>query len=256
MGFDRKQLREPSKPLYGFGRKRIKLVGTITLPVSFGTSKNSRIEYITFDVVDMAYPYNTIFRRGLLNTFEAALHSAYLCLKVPATFGVITIFGSQQEAINIEKGFPPGHKNVHFLREQQGQHEAQPPIECKKFIEAEGEFKKVPLDPKVPDKIVCIDTKANQQDQEELLSFLDKNNDMFAWSTSDLVGVSKDVIDHQLQVSSSAKPKKQKLRKMTDEKIQAAKVKVQRLLDACFIREVVYPKWLSNVVMLRKKNGK
>jgi hypothetical protein len=28
------------------------------------------------------------------------------------------------------------------------------------------------------------------------------------------------------------------------------------LLDACFIREVVYPKWLPNVVMVRKKNGK
>jgi hypothetical protein len=56
MGFDRKQLREPSKPLYGFGGKRIEPVGTITLPVSFDTSKNPRTEYITFDVVDMAYP--------------------------------------------------------------------------------------------------------------------------------------------------------------------------------------------------------
>jgi hypothetical protein len=43
---------------------------------------------------------------------------------------------------------------------------------------------------------------------------------------------------------------------MADEKIEAAKTEVQRLLDAGFIREVVYPKWLSNVVMVRKKNGK
>jgi hypothetical protein len=39
MGFDRKQLKEPSKPLYGFGRKRIEPVGAITLPVSFSTQK-------------------------------------------------------------------------------------------------------------------------------------------------------------------------------------------------------------------------
>jgi hypothetical protein len=64
--------------------------------------------------------------------------------------------------------------------EQQEQHEGQPPTECKKFIEVEGEFKIVPLDPRVPDKTVCISTKANQQDQEELLSFLDKNNDVFS----------------------------------------------------------------------------
>jgi hypothetical protein len=115
MGFDRKQLKEPSMPLYGFGGKRIDPVGAITLLVSFDTPKNPHTEYITFDVVDMTYPYNAIFRRGLLNTFEGVLHSAYLCLKIPATFGVISVFGSQQEAKNIEKGFVPGHKNVHFL---------------------------------------------------------------------------------------------------------------------------------------------
>jgi hypothetical protein len=37
MGYDKKQLREPMKPLNGFGGKRIKPVGVITLPVSFGT---------------------------------------------------------------------------------------------------------------------------------------------------------------------------------------------------------------------------
>jgi hypothetical protein len=39
MGFDRKQLREPSKPLYDFDGKMIKPVGAITLPVSFGTPR-------------------------------------------------------------------------------------------------------------------------------------------------------------------------------------------------------------------------
>jgi hypothetical protein len=61
------------------------------------------------------------FDRGLLNIFEAALHSAFLCLKVPGTFGVITVFGSQKEARNIERGFAPGHKNVHFFREDADQ---------------------------------------------------------------------------------------------------------------------------------------
>jgi hypothetical protein len=30
----------------------------------------------------------------------------------------------------------------------------------------------------------------------------------------------------------------------------------QRLLDASFLREVVYPEWLANVVMVRKENSK
>jgi hypothetical protein len=78
MCYDRKQSKEPTKPLYDFGGKRIEIVGVITLPVSFGTPQNPRTEYITFDVVDMHYPYNAIFRRGLLNTFDAPLHSGYL----------------------------------------------------------------------------------------------------------------------------------------------------------------------------------
>jgi hypothetical protein len=63
-----------------------------------------------------------------LNTFEAALHLGYLYLKVPATFGIITVFGSQKELRNIERGFHLGHKNMHFLREDTEQHEqVQPP---------------------------------------------------------------------------------------------------------------------------------
>jgi hypothetical protein len=75
MGYDKKQLKELTKTLFGFGGKRIKPVGAITLPVLFGTPKNPRTEYITFDAIDMLYPYNAIFGQGLLNTFEAALHS-------------------------------------------------------------------------------------------------------------------------------------------------------------------------------------
>jgi hypothetical protein len=96
MGYDKKQLKEPAKPLYGFSGKRIEPVRVITLLVSFGTPKNLRTEYITFDAVDMLYPYNAIFGRGLLNTFEATLHSGYLCFKVPATFNRIIIFDSQK----------------------------------------------------------------------------------------------------------------------------------------------------------------
>jgi hypothetical protein len=67
----------------------------------------------------------------------------------------------------------------------------------------------------------------NPQEQVELLQFIDKNYDVFAWSTSDLVGVSREVIEHKLQVNTHVKPKKQKLHKMSEEKIEAAKAEVQ-----------------------------
>jgi hypothetical protein len=66
----------------------------------------------------MLCPCNAIFGRGLLSNFEAALHLGYLCLKISATFRVISVFGSQKDARNIEQGFVPSHKNVHFLQEK------------------------------------------------------------------------------------------------------------------------------------------
>jgi hypothetical protein len=83
--------------------------------------------------------------------------------------------------------------------------------------------------------------------------FLTKNSDVFTWQTSDLTGVSRDIIRQKLQVNPCAKPKKQKLCKMSDEKVAAAKAEVRRLLDAGFIHQVQYPSWLVNVMMIKKK---
>jgi hypothetical protein len=103
------------------GGRRIEPIGSISLPVSFASIFNARIEYITFDVVDISYPYNAIFGRGLLNTFEATLHSLYLCLKVLAAIRVITIHGSQKDARNIQQGFTLGHKNVNCLQDEKAE---------------------------------------------------------------------------------------------------------------------------------------
>jgi hypothetical protein len=59
-----------------------------------------------------------------------------------------------------------------------------------------------------------------------------------------------------LGIDSSVRPKKQRLRKMSDEKTEAAKAKVHRLLEAKFIKPITYPTWLANVVMVQKKSGK
>jgi hypothetical protein len=263
MGFDRKQLKQASKPMYGFGRKRIAPVGSIFLPVSFDSLCNARTKYITFDVVDMNYPCNAIFGRGLLNTFEVVLHSVYLCLKIPATLGVISIYGNQKDARNIEQGFTSGHINVKCLQDEKSEstnnasaNKNKESFTDKPAIEPECETKRVPLDPRMPDKIVMISQDLSPSEEMKLLLFLDKNNDIFAWKASDLTWVSRSIIERRLQVNPSAKPKKQMLCKMFDKKVAAAKSEVQRLLDVGFICEIQYPSWLTNVVMVKKKNGK
>ena len=73
---------------------------------------------------------------------------------------------------------------------------------------------------------------------------------------SGLRDVSHDIIEHKLDIDPKVQPKKQKLRKMSDDKLVAVKAEVQRLLDAKDIREVKYPTWLANTVPVKKKNGK
>ena len=100
----------------GFGGKRVNAIGKMSLPVSFGDTANARTEHITFDVVEMSYPYRAILGRGTINKFEAIVHQLYLCMKMPAPAGVITVRGDQQLARDIERGYTPGQKNVHNLR--------------------------------------------------------------------------------------------------------------------------------------------
>jgi hypothetical protein len=115
---------------------------------------------------------------------------------------------------------------------------------------------KSPTRPRTLDEAIMISQDLLSSEEVTMLSILDKNSDFFAWQTSNLTGVSRDIIEHKLQIKPSAKPKKQKLHKMSDEKVVAVKAEVQKLLDVGFICEVQYPSWLANVVMVKKNNGK
>jgi hypothetical protein len=123
-------------------------------------------------------------------------------------------------------------------------------------MDPECETKRVPLDSRVPYKMVMISHDLTLREETKLLSFLDKNSDVFMWKTSNLTGVSRDIIEHKLQVNPSEKPRKQRLYKMLDEKVTTTKAEVQRPLDAGFIHEVHYSSWLMNVVMVKKRNGR
>jgi hypothetical protein len=107
MTLSQHMLQPPEYPVLGFGGKPIKPTGKISLPVSFGDLDNARTETLTFDVVDMYHPYSTIFGRGFINKFDVVIRQQFLCMKIPAPKGVIMVFGDQQEAKNIEKGFTP-----------------------------------------------------------------------------------------------------------------------------------------------------
>ena len=108
----------------------------------------------------------------------------------------------------------------------------------------------------MPDRKVTIGGNLLKEAAAELIETLAKNKDIFAWSASDLKGVSRDIIQHSLDINQKMKLRKQRQRKMSEDIILVAKAEVQRLLDTNIIREVKYSEWLANVVLVLKKNGK
>ncbi|XP_075663351.1 uncharacterized protein LOC142632925 [Castanea sativa] len=71
-----------------------------------------------------------------------------------------------------------------------------------------------------------------------------------------MAGIDSTVIVHSLNVSPSFSPIRQKKRVFTPERDRAIAEEVRKLKETDFIREVYYPNWLANVVMVKKTNGK
>jgi hypothetical protein len=96
------KIHDAMHPSCGFGGRQIMALGKITMPITFGYVHNTRTKQVVFDIVDMDYPYNAIIGRGTLNAFEAILHPAYLCMKIPSDQGHIVVHGSQEAARRAE----------------------------------------------------------------------------------------------------------------------------------------------------------
>ena len=71
-----------------------------------------------------------------------------------------------------------------------------------------------------------------------------------------MMGVSPTMAQHNLNLQKECKPVRHKLRGFHPECREVIKREVDRLLAVGFNREIQYPKWLSNVVVVPKKNGK
>ena len=117
-------------------------------------------------------------------------------------------------------------------------------------------LEEIPLDEVDPGKSTIIGADWDGKIKKGLICFLRENIDVFAWSHEDMPGIDPSAITHHLNVYPSSKPVRQKKRVFAPERDNAIKEEVQKLTLAKFIREVYYPDWLANVVMVKKANGK
>ena len=79
---------------------------------------------------------------------------------------------------------------------------------------------------------------------------------MFAWSAYKALRVDPNFICHHLNVNPSVTPKKQPPQRLSKDHFDAVKDEVMKLKQTGAIKEVFYPEWLANTVVVKKKNGK
>jgi hypothetical protein len=71
----------------------------VVLPVTFGTHDNYLTENVTFDIAKISLAYNGLLGRLDVAQFMVATHYVYNMIKIPATWGVLTIQMDIRDAI-------------------------------------------------------------------------------------------------------------------------------------------------------------
>lgn len=71
-----------------------------------------------------------------------------------------------------------------------------------------------------------------------------------------MVRINPNVMSHGLNINPNHQPIRQKKRSMDAHRYEAFKDEVNKLLKCKFIRELFYPNWLSNPILVPKSNGK
>ena len=123
-------------------------------------------------------------------------------------------------------------------------------------IQHEEELKEINLGAELgSQKPVFISSQLTIQENEQLVTLLKEYIDVFAWTYNEMLGLDLGLVVYALNVDPGVKLVIQPARVFhTDVETQITQ-EVKKLLAAGFIKPIQHPKWLSNVVPVKKKNG-
>ena len=119
-------------------------------------------------------------------------------------------------------------------------------------VEPLEELETIPLDEEQLDLVTRIGTQANPTVRDRLIHFLRNNLDIFTWGYEEMLGINPSILIHQLNVSPSFLPVRQRKWVFAQERDNAIAKKACKLLDVNFIWEVYYPEWLCDHDQERK----
>ncbi|XP_025636025.1 uncharacterized protein [Arachis hypogaea] len=258
MNLSEKLIQPSSGELVGFSGERVPIKGYIWLRTTMGNNPLSKTLDVQYLIVDCPSPYNIILGRPALNMFRAVISTYHLCVKFQAQDSkIVTIHSDRQQArqcynASLKKSdISHKQREVHAINgtEILSLAELDPRGDTQERPQPADELHKIQLT-QVPGQVTYIGQALIGQQRSELIKLLQDYADLFAWTPTDMPGISPDIICHKLATNKTCRPIAQKKRNLGTEKSKAALEETEKLLKANFIKEIRFTTWLSNVVMI------
>jgi hypothetical protein len=104
-------------------------------------------------------------------------------------------------------------------------------------------------------KPISISKSLSAKERKCLIDLLHEYKDVFAWDYHEMPGIDPGLVAHSLNVEPGTRPVVQPMRTFHTEIEAQITQEVKKLLAAGFIKPIQHPRWLSNIVPAKKKNG-
>ena len=241
MGIGREKLEPVNTHLRGFSGEKVLPLGSIQLVLTLGEPPCQATTTSRFLIVDAPSAYNMLLGRPSLNAIKAIPSAYHMVIKFPTVNRVGTVRGDQRVA---RECYTASMKQKMVDNVSIGEFDMRDEVLTRP--EPSEELESVTLDDD-PEHLAYIGFKLAGDLKGLLTQFLRQ---------ADMGGIDPAVITHKLNANPFFKPVKQKRRNFAPERQKAINEEVGKLLHAGAIREVEYPEWLANVVLVKKANGK
>lgn len=105
-------------------------------------------------------------------------------------------------------------------------------------------------------QITQIESSLSPEEEAEIIKILRENVDLLAWKLVDMPGIGPNIGCHHQALYPTIKPITQRKRKKEEENRRVVEDEVRKLMKVDFIKEIRYPTWLDNIIMVKKMLGK
>ena len=151
---------------------------------------------VNFLVVDCSSSYNAIIERPTLNSWKAVTSTYHLSVKFPIEYRVGQVQGDQLATRECYLAMLAMDEQVQTMNIE----------EMRVVVEPTEALEDIPLDENNLEKYTRVRADMKKKTKQNLVQFLKKGIDVFAWSHEDMLGIDPSVITHRLSVYPSSKP--------------------------------------------------